>query len=192
MALPMRFDTKYGLSNMRDKKAGKKLSVRDIVLLGMMVCSLEVGKLALAMIPNVEIVSLMIIVYTVCFGVKTIYAIIVFVLLECVFWGVGLWTIMYLYVWPILGIAAYFFRKIDSKWFWSVFSAIFGLLFGPLCSLTYLVMGGLKVAFGWWIAGIPWDLVHCVANFVVMFVLYSPLVRLLRRFGRFDGEIDKM
>ena len=165
----------------KDTKEKQGISVRDVALLGMLVATMEVGKLALAMVPNVEIVSLLIILYTVCFGRKTIYAVVVFVLLECAIWGIGLWTIMYIYIWPLLSVVAYFFHKVDSKWFWSVFAAIFGLLFGPLCSIVYLVMGGPQTAFAWWIAGIPWDIVHGVANFVVMLVLYTPLVRLLRR-----------
>ena len=172
---------RYGHSRMKDVSRKRGISVRDIALLGMMACTMEAGKLALSIVPNVEIVSLMIILFTICFGKKAIYGIIVFVLMECAVWGVGLWTIMYLYIWPILGIAAYMFRKVDSKWFWSVFAAIFGLLFGPLCSLTYLVTGGPYMAFTWWVAGIPWDIIHCIANFVIMAVLYVPLVRLLRR-----------
>lgn len=177
----MRYDTRYGHSSMEDAKRKRRISARDIALIGMLVCTMEAGKLALSIVPNVEIVSLMIILYTICFGKKTFYGIIVFVLMECAIWGIGLWTFMYLYIWPLLGIVAYMFRKVDSKWFWSVFAAIFGLLFGPLCSLTYLVIGGHYMAFTWWIAGIPWDIIHSIANFVIMVVLYVPLVRLLRQ-----------
>lgn len=166
---------------MKDIEEKRRISVRDIALIGMLACTMEAGKLALSIVPNVEIVSILIVLYTVCFGKKTLYGIIVFVLIECAVWGIGLWTFMYLYIWPLLGIAAYMFRKVDSKWFWSVFAAIFGMLFGPLCSLTYLVTGGPYMAFTWWIAGIPWDIIHCIANFVVMAVLYVPLGRLLRR-----------
>jgi energy-coupling factor transport system substrate-specific component len=42
-------------------------------------------------------------------------------------------------------------------------------------------MGGLKTAIAWWIAGIPWDIVHGVANFVIMIVLYKPMVNVMKK-----------
>jgi energy-coupling factor transport system substrate-specific component len=59
-------------------------------------------------------------------------------------------------------------------------SAVFGLSFGALCAIPYLFTGtdlqsGLSIAFGWWVAGIPWDIAHCVGNFVLMLLLYKPL-----------------
>lgn len=162
--------------------AGKKSgNVRDVALMGMMTATLEVSKLALAGIPNVEIISLLVILYSLSFGRKTIYSVCIFVLLECMIWGFGLWTIMYLYAWPLLSIGACALRNIDSLWFWSILSAAFGLMFGGLCALVYLFLGGPKTAFAWWIAGIPFDLVHGVSNFVLMAVLYRPLRRVLHR-----------
>lgn len=179
----MRSVMRYGQSKMKEEKKKQTLLARDVAIMGMMVCTMEVGKLALSMVPNVEVVSFLIILYTIYFGRKTIYGVVAFVLIECAIWGLGPWTFMYLYIWPLLSIVAYLFRKVDSKWFWSVFSAVFGLLFGPLCSLTYLVTGGPYMAFTWWIAGIPWDILHGVANFVIMTVLYTPMVRLMKRIG---------
>ena len=95
-------------------------------------------------------------------------------------------------VWPLLVFLAWNFRKKDSVWFWSIFSSVFGLLFGALCSLYYVVVGtaggtilnGLYAGFTWWIAGIPWDIVHGVGNFVIMFVLYKPVQMVMKRAKR--------
>ena len=165
---------------MRETK-DRALSIRDIALLGMLVATLEVGKIALNAVPNVEIVTLLIILYTLQFGRKTIYAVIVFVLLECAMWGIGLWTIMYMYIWPLLAVVVCFLRKIDSVWFWSIFAGIYGMLFGAFSSIVYLVMGGFKTAFAWWIAGIPWDLIHGLSNLVIMLVLYKPISNVMKR-----------
>lgn len=164
---------------MRAGKGGG--NVRNVALMGMMTATLEAGKLALAGIPNVEIVSLLVILYTLHFGRKTIYSVCAFVLLECMIWGFGLWTVMYLYAWPLLSLGVCFLRKIDSRWFFCMVSAAFGLMFGGLCALAYLFLGGPQTAFAWWIAGIPFDLVHGASNFVLMAVLYEPLGRTLRR-----------
>ena len=96
-------------------------------------------------------------------------------------WGIGLWTIVYLYIWPLLAIVVYFLRKTDSVWFWSLFAGIYGAMFGLLASIVYLVMNGAAGAFAWWITGIPWDLVHGVANFFIMLVLYVPLRKILKK-----------
>lgn len=162
----------------------RKLSVKDIALIGIMTATLIASKMALAVLPNIEIVSLLIIVFTLTFGFKVFYSIIIFICIETFIWGMGLWSIMYLYTWPLLAITTYLFRKQDSVWFWSIVSGIFGLFFGALGSILYLIIGGVRTAFAWWIAGIPWDIVHCFGNFVLALVLYRPLMATLRKLKR--------
>ncbi len=174
----------------KGRKRGPKETAWDVALMGMMVATLEAGKMALSAAPNVEIVTLLVILYTLQFGKKTLYAVIVFVLLECGIWGIGLWTVMYLYLWPLLALMALLLRNIDSVWFWSIFSAVFGVMYGGLCSFAYLLFGGPSTAFAWWIAGIPWDLLHGGANFILMMVLYRPLRRVFRRITPPEGKGD--
>lgn len=162
----------------------RKLSVKDIALIGIMTATLIASKMALAVLPNIEIVSLLIIVFTLTFGFKVFYSIIIFICIETFIWGMGLWSIMYLYTWPLLAIITYLFRKQDSVWFWSIVSGIFGIFFGALGSILYLIIGGVRTAFAWWIAGIPWDIVHCISNFVLALVLYRPLMATLRKLKR--------
>jgi energy-coupling factor transport system substrate-specific component len=158
-----------------------KLSVKDITLIGILSATLIAAKMALSFLPNIEIVSLLIIVFTLTFGFKTLYSILVFTCIETFIWGMGLWTIIYLYIWAVLVVITYIFRKQDSVWFWSIVSGIFGLCFGALGSIVYLFVGGTRTAFAWWIAGIPWDVVHCIGNFVLALVLYKPLMSVLRK-----------
>ena len=37
------------------------------------------------------------------------------------------------------------------------------------------------MALSWWISGIPYDVIHCVSNAVLAFVLLPPLRRLMER-----------
>ena len=111
-----------------------------------------------------------------------LYAAFAFVGVECLIWGMGIWVIMYLYIWPLLCILTLFLKKQRSAWFWAVFSGIYGLMFGGLCSLVYLGFGGIKTAFAWWIAGIPYDILHGISNFVLMLILYRPIRKVLDRF----------
>ena len=57
----------------------------------------------------------------------------------------------------------------------------FGLCFGLLCTPPYFFIGGWTLAFSWWVAGIPFDLLHCVFNFAIVLVLFPPLNKLFAR-----------
>ncbi len=155
--------------------SNKKWSTRDIAELGVMVAALEAGKLALAYLPNVEIVTFLIIMFAAVYGLKSIIAVLVFVGVECLLWPVSLWSVMYLYIWPLLAVLAYLCRKQSSVWFWSIFSALYGFCFGALCAVVYIFTSGIHTAVTWWIAGIPFDLIHGVSNFAIMLILYRPI-----------------
>lgn len=168
------------------------LNIQDIALIGVMTAVIEVSKLAMSFLPNVELVTFWIIMFTLFFGPKVLYSILVFILIEISLYGVHVWVIMYLYMWPILALIAYLFRKKNSMWFYSVLSGFFGLCFGAICSVPYIVIGtvdgnilsGLRMAFNWWIAGIPFDILHGIANFALMLVLYTPVRMLLTKIKR--------
>ncbi len=161
----------------------RRFSVKDMAQIGIMVAIIEVSKMALSFLPNVELTSFWLIMFTLFFGWKIILLVPVFVFLEGAIYGIHLWWIMYLYVWPLLILLTRIFRKNDSAIFWAILSGIFGLLFGALCSIPYFFIGwsagtiatGIQTAFTWWIAGIPWDFVHCIGNFTLMLFLYRPI-----------------
>lgn len=169
---------KNGLSE--GSKKGR-LSVKEIALMGMMLATIEAVKLTLAVIPGVELVTLLLIVYTLFFEKKMLYLMPAFLFIEGVIYGFGIWWFMYAYIWPLLILLTYLFRRQQSVWFWSVFSGFFGLLFGALCSLVYLFAGGVKTAFAWWISGIPTDICHGISNFVLCAVLFVPLRAALKK-----------
>lgn len=76
----------------------RKLTTRDIAEMGVMIAVLEAAKHALAFLPNVELVTLLIILYTLYFQEKICYVLSAFLLLEGVWYGIGIWWAMYLYV----------------------------------------------------------------------------------------------
>ena len=157
-----------------------KFTARDIALIGVMIATLEVAKLAMSYLPNIELVTLLIILYTLFFGNKIYYALAAFVLLEGCLYGFGVWWFMYLYIWPLLAILTNIVKKQQSVWFWSIFSGVYGLFYGALCSITYIFISGFKGAFAWWVAGIPFDIIHCVSNFIICMVLFIPLRKVMR------------
>ena len=142
------------------------------------------GKVALMALPNIEPVSLMVMLFAVTFGKKAVYPIYVYVLLEFILNGLHLWSINYLYIWLILAGAAWLLREMPHPLGWALLSGVYGLLFGALCAPVYLVTGGPMFALTWWISGIPFDLLHCAGNFAFALGLFVPLRRLLTRLYR--------
>lgn len=157
--------------------------------MGMMVAIIESCKVVMAVLPNIELTSFWLILFTLFIGWKIIFVVPVFIVLEGMMYGFGIWWVMYLYAWPALVLITWFFRKQDSVWIFSLISAAFGLCFGLLCAIPYFFIGvidggilsGLIMAFNWWIAGIPFDLIHCVFNFILMFLLYRPMRNMMNR-----------
>ena len=158
-----------------------KLTAKDITLIGLMVAIIEVCKVIMKDLPNIELTTFWVMMFTLYFGKKIIYVIPTFILIEGVMFGFGMWWIMYLYLWPLLGLVTWIFRKNNSILFWSTVSGLFGLLFGLFGAFPYIVTTGFHGAFAWWIQGIPWDITHAIANFALMLVLYGPIRRIMNR-----------
>ena len=71
-------------------------------------CPADGAERSLAPVPGVEPVSLLVILYALCLPAAAPWAIAVFVVLEFILYGFGLWSWMYLYIWFILyGIASF-------------------------------------------------------------------------------------
>lgn len=163
-------------------RMSRGITTKDIALIGVMVATLEAVKLALTFLPGVELVTLLIVIYTLVFGWRVFYAIAAFVLIEGCLYGFGIWWIMYLYIWPLLALLAHLFKKREESWFWAVLTGAYGLFFGALCALPYLVIDGWHAALVWWVAGIPHDITHGISNAVLCLVLFRPVYGALKRF----------
>lgn len=157
-------------------------------MVGLMVAVIEACKLVMQGLPNIEMTSFLIILFTLRFPRLTCYVVPVFTLIEGMIYGFGLWWVMYLYAWPMLSLVTRAFSRADSPLFWAVVSGAFGLWFGFLCAVPYFFIGfagggfaqGLTQMFTWWIAGIPYDLIHGASNLAIMLALYRPISNLLR------------
>lgn len=162
-------------------KTKTKIQIKDIVIIGMMSAIMIALQVALALLPlpNVELVSLLTIVFTLVFGYKALYIIYIFVLLEGFIWGFHVWWINYLYVWTVLFIITLLLRQNRSSIFWAVVSGVYGLGFGALCSIPYFLTGGIPTGMAYWVSGIPFDIIHGISNFFIAFVLFHPIHHLL-------------
>ena len=149
--------------------------------MGILSALLIIGQVALGFLPNIEVVTLLVIAYTLVFGKKVFFIIYIFVLVEGLIYGFGLWWINYLYVWSVQAAVTLFFRKQKSVLFWSILSGFFGITFGALCALPYFAIGGPQAAFAYWISGLAYDIPHCIGNVVVCLALFKPVLSILKR-----------
>lgn len=157
--------------------------VRSIALMGVLGALLILVQVGLAVLPNIELISLLVILYTLVFGKSAFIPVLLFTLVEGLIYGFGLWWLNYLYIWPLLVLIALLFKTQRSPIFWAIVSAAYGLCFGALCAIPYLFIGGLPSAFAYWVQGIPFDLLHCIGNGLAALLLFKPLLKLFERLG---------
>ncbi len=161
-------------------RSAGKLSAREICILALMGTLIFATKFALASIPNVNLNSVLIILTVVFFGWKALYSVGIYVMLEGLIFGFGVWWFSYIFVWPILVIAAMLLRKNDSAVIWAVLAGAYGLCFGPLMYIPYFfINGGWEMYLAMWINGIAFDVTHCVSNFVLTLILFRPLYKVM-------------
>lgn len=158
------------------------MPVRKITRIALLSAILYVSKVALEFLPNVELVSLLTVLYTLMFGKEAFLIVTVFNLFELIQWGFGTWWVSYLYVWPLLALITLLLKKIIKEEFliWSIVSGLFGLVFGSLFAIVYIPVDP-AYALAYWISGLPWDVWHGVCNFILMLVIGKPLYLLLKK-----------
>jgi energy-coupling factor transport system substrate-specific component len=165
------------------KNAGQTTrTVAALAVSAALLFGFQVAKAAfMPFLPNVEVVSLLVMLFTVTFRHKVLFIIYIFVLLEGIYYGFGLWWVTYLYVWTILALVTWLCRSFDSLWIMAAVAGVFGLLFGAMDAIPYIFISGFPSALARWISGIPFDLVHCAGNVVLCLALWIPLRRVLTR-----------
>ena len=158
--------------------AKKKLPLVELVLFGILGALTFGLKFVMSWLPNIEPVSLFVMLFAVTFGKKSLYPIYVYVAMEILVYGINDWNICYLYIWTLLALVAWLLRDMKNPLGWALVSAVFGLLFGALCTPVQFAIGGPGYAVSWWISGIPFDVLHCGGNFA-MGLLFAPFQKLL-------------
>lgn len=133
------------------------------------------AKVAMSYLPNIEPVTLFLLVFGAVFSWKALFIVYAYVAAEILFYGLGLWNINYLYIWVIPVLMGWGLCRVRHPILWASVSGIYGLLFGALCTPVDLCIGGLGFAVSKWISGIPFDIAHGVGNFVLAAALFKPL-----------------
>ena len=166
-----------------------KLTVWQIAVFGMLGSMMYLSKIVMEFLPNVHLLGVLTISYTLVYRKKALYPIYLYVLLNGLFAGFATWWIPYLYLWGILwGATMLLPRNIPKKAqpiVYMLLCCAHGLLFGTLYAPAQALLFGLdfKGMIAWIIAGLPWDLAHGIGNFCAG-VLICPITALLTRLER--------
>lgn len=163
-----------------------------IALVGIMAASIECVKLALAALPNIEAVTLLIGLYSYVFGIYGVLAALIFVMIEPLIWGFGSWVISYLIYWPTLGIIFALLGKlrVKNRFTITVIGVLMTFLFGVLTSLVDVGLfsgsfDNFLYRFGIYYArGIVFYAVQIGCNAVLLFLLFPFFARHLSALRR--------
>lgn len=77
---------------------------RAIAFVGISAATVECAKLALAALPNVEVVTLLLALYGYVFGLWGVLSAVVFVSIEPLIYGFGTWVASYVIYWPLVAL----------------------------------------------------------------------------------------
>lgn len=171
---------------MRSQKYQK---LADLIILTMLGVIMFVSKYMTEALPNIHLLGMLTMTYTIVYRKKALIPIYVFVFLIGLFNGFALWWIPYLYLWTILwGVTMLLPKNISKKVcvpVYAIICALHGLCYGTLYAPAQAIMYGLdfKGMVTWIIAGLPWDALHAAGNFAVG-LLIAPFAVVLEDFHK--------
>ena len=167
-------------------KSGKKrLTVLEMTVFAMLGAVMYCSKIVMEWAPNIHLLGMFTITFTIVYRMKALIPIYVYVLLNGFFAGFQPWWLPYLYIWTVLwGVTMLLPKKLPDKfaWIYPIICGLHGLAFGTLYAPAQALMYGLnfKQMLAWIAAGLPFDAVHAIGNFAAGFLIL-PLVKLLRK-----------
>ena len=161
-----------------------KLTIREMAVFAMLGALMYASKMIMEVAPNVHLLGVFTIAFTVVYRKKALYPIYTYVLLNGIFCGFATWWIPYLYLWAVLwGATMLLPKRIPEKLrplVYMLLCAAHGFLFGTLYAPAQALLYGLSFQkmVAWIISGLPWDFVHGVSNFFCG-ILIVPIIKIL-------------
>ena len=169
------------------KKHG--LTIYELVLFAMLGMVMFVSKLVMGFLPNIHLLGMLTMVYTLVFRTKALIPIYIFVMVNGLYAGFAVWWVPYIYVWTVLWAVTMLLPKHMPRWLSCVVYPLvcglhglsFGVLYAPAQALFFNLNWEMTVA--WVLAGLPFDAIHAVGNLLTG-LLILPLAELLNKLMR--------
>lgn len=163
-----------------------KTNIKEIAVFGMLGALMCISKFITEPFPNIHLLGVFTVAFTVVYRQKALYPIYTFVFLTGAIWGIGLWWIPYLYIWTVLWGAVMLLPKNMPKKIapivYAVVCSLHGYLYGVIYAPSQALLFGLdfKGTIAWIISGFPFDLVHGTSN-LCLGVLIIPIATVLKK-----------
>ena len=163
-----------------------KLSVKELAVFGMLGTLMCISKYVMEILPNMHLLAVFTVAFTVVFRKKALYPIYIFVFIIGLFSGFSVWWLPYLYIWAVLwGAVMLIPKNINPKIAPFVYIAVcslHGFLYGTIYAPAQALLFGLdfKGTVAWIIAGLPFDMVHGFSN-LCLGVLIVPIIKVLNK-----------
>ena len=167
-------------------KNKKHLSIQEICLFAILGALMFISKIVMEALPNIHLLGMLTITYTIVFRKKALIPIYVYVLLNGLFAGFNAWWVPYLYIWTILwGITMLLPKNMPKAVACIVYPllcALHGLFFGALYAPVQALMFNftLEQTITWIAAGLTFDIIHMIGNFAVGLLIF-PVSAVLKR-----------
>lgn len=168
------------------EKSKRRISVRDMAVFSMLGALMFCSKVIMEALPNIHLLGMFIMVYTLVYRVKALIPIYIFIFMTGLYGGFGLWWIPYLYIWAILwGVTMLLPHRMPHAVAMVIYPAVcclHGLLYGVLYAPAQALLFGLDFQgmLAWIAAGLPFDVMHGIGNLFAG-LLILPLSSLLFR-----------
>ena len=130
-------------------------------------------KVAMANLPNIEPVTMLLMLCTLIFGYKAFLSCSVYVLLEGIFFGISTWWV------PILILITLPLRRFRNPFLFSAVATVYGFLFGffflPVNYFVYNMQGRPDLVIAYIVQDFEFNLYHAIGNAVIVTLLLPPL-----------------
>ena len=163
--------------------------VRNICVFAMLGTLMFCSKIIMELLPNIHLLGMFTMVYTIVYRKKALIPIYIFVFITALYAGFSPWCIPYLYIWAVLwGATMLIPKNLSPKLLCVIYPIVcclhgflYGTLYAPAQALLFRLNFEQTVA--WIISGLPFDAIHGISNlFTGMLVL--PLSNLIRKIGK--------
>ena len=166
-----------------------KLKTRELAIFAMLGAIMYVSKIIMEWIPNVHLLGMLTMAYTIVYRRKALYPIYVYVFLNGALAGFNTWWIPYLYVWTVLWAVTMLLPKnMPSKIAPIVYMVVcalhgfgFGILYAPAQALLYGFT--FEQTLAWVASGFTFDVIHGISNFFCG-MLIVPIASVLKTLER--------
>lgn len=172
-----------------------QFSTQRLALIALLSALAYIGRLVCQPFPNIQPVTVIIILITMYMGwLDGVCVAVLSILLSNMLMGMGPWTIAQIltymllvsvtcYVSPCLrqGLSG---QGLRQQWKMVVFSGFLGLLYGFVISIFSYRMFGLTQFWPYYLQGIPFDMMHALGNSIFYVLLHPLLTPLILKFMR--------